>query len=225
MWLLGQRAGETSTLLGPLLWARDLRGGHPSISLQVCTSHPQGGCDTRLGGHTSEVTRCAGAEHGLGPTSGSSPQPCGSPPFPGGPGRRRCQLLLTSVSVKAPLSWVHTTHSTHTYRLPLLWVRNRLRTRGTPRAASVVPAPWFQVCVPGPEGAAPGVSHRVCAGGRHEGLHPGSCGSPCPLLSTADEAHSREPERGMQGRREGEGTLRVDPLPGSYLSLIPTLAA
>ena len=38
-----------------------------------------------------------------------------------------------------------------TYRFPLLWVRNRLRTRGQPWAASVTQVPWFQVRVPGPQ--------------------------------------------------------------------------
>lgn len=47
----------------------------PASACRVCTSHPRSVCDTRLSGHTSEVTQCAGAEHGLGPTSGSSPQP------------------------------------------------------------------------------------------------------------------------------------------------------
>lgn len=141
--------------------------------------------------------------------------PAPSPWFPAFSWRSRGEEVpaASHFSVcKSPAELGAHTHSTHTYRFPLLWVRNRLRTRGTPRAASVVPAPQFQVCVPGPEGAVPGVSHGVCAGGHPEGLHPGSRGSPCPVLSTADEAHSREPERGVQGRREGEGALRVGPL-------------
>ena len=71
----------------------------PASACRVCTSHPQSGCDRRLSGHTSEVTWCAGAEQGLGPRSGPSTQPCGFPPSTGGPGRKRCQLLLTSASV------------------------------------------------------------------------------------------------------------------------------
>ena len=81
----------------------------PASACRVCTSHPRKGCDIRLSGHTSEVTRCAGAEQGLGPTSGCSPQPCGSPPSPGRPGRKRCQLLLTSASVN-PLRAGRTQH-------------------------------------------------------------------------------------------------------------------
>ena len=50
----------------------------------------------------------------------------------------------------------------------------------------------------------------VCQGTPLRCLHPGSRGSArSRVLSTADEAHLREPERGMQGRQEGEGTLRV----------------
>ena len=65
----------------------------PASACRVCTSHPRRGCDTRLSGHTSEVTRCAGAEQG---DSGLIP---GLQKSPGGPGRKRCQLLLTSASV------------------------------------------------------------------------------------------------------------------------------
>lgn len=50
----------------------------------------------------------------------------------------------------------------------------------------------------------------VCRGGTPEVPPPRLVWlSASRVLSTANEAHRREPERGMQGRREGEGALRV----------------
>lgn len=197
----------------------------PASACRVYTSHPQSGCDRRLSGHTSEVTWCAGAEQGLGPRSGPSTQPCGFLPSTGGPGRKRCQLLLTSASVN-PDGAGRTQHipPTPTASAPL-----GQKQAPDPRAAS---GP-----ISGPGSSVPSAHPRTSrSSARRLPEHVGGAPEVPPprlawlsascVLSTADEAHRGEPERGMQGRREGDGALRAGrPLPGSCLSSTPTPAA